>query len=97
MKFIVTLIAISAVPAMSLACNNDFECGYGNQCVKPRGDYSLQGVCVTPVNQFGTQDYTPTLPRAKPHDISSCNFDTDCGLGFTCVKRSGAMYGICVK
>jgi hypothetical protein len=96
-SFIFAVLLLST--AASYACRNDLDCGFGNKCVKPAGDFSLQGTCVTQVNQFGAPD---PARFAQPISgttttIESCSFDTDCGLGAHCMKRVGQIYGMCVK
>jgi len=79
------------------ACNSDFDCGYGNKCVKASGDINITGTCVTPTDQFGNRSYNYSTPSSQPRNVANCSFDTDCAIGFSCVKRSGQIYGICVK
>ena len=79
------------------ACNSDYDCGYGNKCVKASGDINITGICVTPSDQFGNKKPDYSTPNVRPQNIGNCSFDTDCGVGFSCVKRSGQIYGICVK
>jgi len=79
------------------ACYNDFDCGFGNKCVKASGDVNITGVCVTPSDQYGNRSYDYTPPQSRPQNVGNCSFDTDCGIGFSCMKRSGQIYGICVK
>lgn len=81
-----------------LACYSDYQCGYGNVCVKPEGSYSLQGVCITPVDEFGNKDYgVPMNQEFGPRDIEGCSWNTDCEIGFKCLKEAGQLEGICVK
>lgn len=89
--------AILGIGAAYAGCYNDFECGYGNKCVKARGDTNITGVCITPSDQFGNNrpDYSP--PGPEPRKVRGCSFDTDCDIGFSCLKRDGQIYGICVK
>jgi hypothetical protein len=81
----------------SAACNSDFDCGFGNKCVKASGDINITGVCVTPSDQFGNKTYDYSPPNSQPQNVGNCSFDTDCGIGFSCMKLSGQIYGICVK
>ena len=78
-------------------CYNDFECGYGNKCVKASRDINITGVCVTPSDQFGNARPDYSAPKPEPQKVRGCSFDTDCGIGFSCLKRNGQIYGICVK
>jgi len=79
------------------ACNSDFDCGFGNKCVKAKGDINITGICVTPTDQFRNKKYNYSAPSPQPQTVRNCSFNTDCGIGFSCVKRSGQIYGICVK
>jgi hypothetical protein len=90
-------ILMLTVSLNSLACTNDFQCGFGNKCVKPSGSYSMNGICVTPTDNYGNRDYSRSQSGYKPHEISGCKFNTDCNIGYSCVKRSGDIEGICVK
>jgi hypothetical protein len=29
--------------------------------------------------------------------VDSCQFNTDCGIGYKCLKESGQLYGLCAK
>lgn len=85
-------------PNIALAgCYSDFDCGFGNKCVKPAGGISIDGVCVTPSDQFGNPRHSYDAPKSRPREVERCSFDTDCSIGFSCMKRSGEIYGICVK
>lgn len=80
------------------ACYSDYECGYGNVCVKPEGSYSLSGTCITPVDEFGNKNYgAPMGQEFGPHEIQGCSWNTDCEFGFKCLKEAGQLEGICVK
>lgn len=95
-KIIYSILLIS--PALTLACTSDFDCGYGNKCVQPQGAYGIEGTCVTPTNDYGQPqpDYSST-PSVQPHKMMSCQFNTDCNIGYSCIKRDGELYGICMK
>lgn len=94
------LIALCALVASGLTlaeCYSDFDCGYGNKCVKASGDINITGVCVKPSDQFGNPKQDYSAPQPQPRKVRGCSFDTDCGIGFSCLKRSGQIHGICVK
>jgi hypothetical protein len=78
-------------------CSSDYQCGFGRQCVKPAGSISLKGVCVAPVDNFGTKIITQPVPSPGPHTVSGCSFTTDCPIGFSCVKQGGHLQGLCIK
>lgn len=94
MKYVVLFLALISVPVF--ACNTDYECGYGNRCVKPWGTIN-QGQCVRPVTQNGLPIYAPPTPTIRPHQVSRCSFDTQCGIGETCSKGPYDIYGVCVR
>jgi hypothetical protein len=86
--------APSAATARPKECNSDFECTYGEKCVKP--NYSGTGSCMKAVNNYGLPQYD--LPRLnsvgpKTPSRSDCSYDTQCPIGFKCDSKSGA----CVK
>jgi hypothetical protein len=81
-------------PQASHGCSSDFECGYGNACVKP--NFSASGTCMQAVNGYGVPTFNP--PRTdsvmpKFPNRSDCKFLSDCPPGFTCDTNSGT----CVK
>jgi hypothetical protein len=75
------------------SCSSDYGCGYGQKCVK--APYESTGVCMKTVNQFGVQEYgTPDSSSIGVNTGNkSCNFDTDCPVGFKCDSK----YKACVK
>lgn len=85
--------ASQIVPA---GCNSNFECGYGEQCVKPAGTFG-KGKCVTPVDDFGNKTYEMAPLSIGPREIASCSGFADCPIGFRCVKEAGDLYGLCIK
>jgi hypothetical protein len=73
-------------------CNSDCQCGHGNQCVKPAGSMRSKGVCVQPVDDFGTK--VLTLPSGwRPHEVPGCTGWLDCSIGFRCEKKERGSYG----
>jgi hypothetical protein len=97
-KIIMALVMLlSLIGNASAGCYSDFDCGFGNQCVKASGDINVTGVCVTPSDKFGRKTYEYSTPQSQPRNVGNCSFDTDCNIGFSCMKRSGQIYGICVK
>jgi hypothetical protein len=86
--------AASGVAARPKECNSDFECTYGEKCVKP--NYSGSGSCMKAVNNYGLPQYeAPSLKSVGPKMPlrSDCSYDTQCPIGFKCDSKSGA----CVK
>jgi len=87
-KFILIAIFVSGL----YACISDFECGFGNKCVK--APYSATGQCMGSVNQYGTKQYTPPSPDSVGVQTKgSCEFDMNCPVGFRCDNK----YKVCVK
>ena len=95
MRALVALaILLASVP--SLACHSDFDCGFGNQCLKPAGSYGA-GMCMVSVNQYGNQTFEYRKQQYKAQEVERCSWDTDCAYGEYCVKRSNDLYGVCVR
>jgi hypothetical protein len=80
-----------------LGCINDADCDYGDICIKPSGSVNIEGTCATPTDQFGNPQNVIPTPSAQPHEVSSCQFDMDCDIGFACIKQAGDIDGICMK
>jgi hypothetical protein len=78
-------------------CISDVQCGVGNKCVKASEDINITGICVTPTDEYGNREYDNSMSDDSPHEVAGCSFDTDCDIGFSCLKRSGQLEGICVK
>lgn len=91
------IIPAALIFSSAQACTSDFQCGTGRVCVKASNSVGVEGICVTPTDQFGTRQYNTPAPSAGPHEVSSCQFNTDCSIGFSCVKTSGNINGICVR
>jgi hypothetical protein len=94
------LVALSS--SMGLAagqsCANNYGCLYGEQCVK--GMYQSMGMCFQTVNQYGTREFKPQNVNNNSGvetGTSMCSWDTQCGLGFRCLKRLGEYKGHCFK
>ncbi|MGP1449832.1 MAG: hypothetical protein ACTTJS_01735 [Wolinella sp.] len=80
--------------ASLFACQSDFECGIGLQCVKK--PFETVGICMQSVNRYGIQQYKmPSLDSIGPNmNINGdCSFDTDCPIGFQCNKQ----LKVCIK
>ena len=78
-------------------CNTDLDCGLGNKCVKASRDNNITGVCVTPSDTLGNSRPNYSAPKAKPTNVRGCTVDVECNIGFSCLKRVGQIYGVCVK
>jgi len=101
MKQIITLLTILLFSNTALACMSDYDCGYGNKCIKPAGSISLSGTCITPTDQFGNRDFNSSYDNwgsgYGPTNVNGCSFDIDCPIGFKCLKQVGALEGICSR
>lgn len=78
----------------SHGCSSDFQCPFGNVCVKP--NFSSTGTCMRSVNEFGGATYNmPRLDSVGPKlpNPTDCNYTMSCPIGFRCDFASGT----CVK
>lgn len=76
-------------------CRSDFDCGMGRQCIKEQFKY--EGSCARVVDQFGTPTYSaPRSDSLGPGGEGECAFDTECPIGFHCIKGN-AVRGHCMK
>lgn len=77
-------------------CSSDFACNYGQKCVKQQ--FQMNGICADVTDEFGnkTYDYQPDTNSVEPGNPSQCQFDTDCAIGWKCIKGRG-LYGTCMK
>lgn len=92
-KLIVSLVLVVSTSGFGCAFNTD--CNPGSQCVKPPN--SIYGYCVGGMQPGNAYDNQPTY---NPMDITgrqgtTCSFDMQCGIGGTCVKSMGQLYGVC--
>lgn len=83
---------LSFASAALAECFNDFQCPFGTQCVRPAEQFRPTGICVKVEGQEQQR-----LPSPKVHEVKGCLNFHDCGLGYSCVKRDGQSYGVCVK
>lgn len=93
---LIFILPVFFVGIVNAACYTDYDCGYGNKCVKSSGDYNVTGVCVSGSNTYGVTPPGYNM-GSNPTIVKSCSFDTDCTYGYSCMKRSGQLTGICVK
>lgn len=78
--------------SIAKSCTSDFSCGMGYQCVKE--PFKMSGVCMKTVNNYGVQTYnSPSTNSVGVKTSGSCNFNTDCPVGFKCDRN----YKECVK
>lgn len=95
---IVFLILIGFSTLESKTCYSDFDCGFGQSCTK--FNYDSKGICTDVVDQNGVKDYNR---QPNPNSINindgkgTCQFNTDCPYGFSCLKKDGGIYGYCIK
>ncbi len=96
-KLLVTLIVGVLFPVASFACAFDTDCSPGSKCKKASG--SIYGVCYGGMFPGNKNDREPVK---APMDLNgtygdTCSFDTDCGPGSKCAKKSGSIEGVCLK
>lgn len=65
-------------------CSSDYDCGPGKKCAKPL--YQSTGTCLKVVNEYGTPQFgiNPSPQSSGIRAAPSCNFSTDCPIGFRC-------------
>jgi len=85
------------LPTITLACSFDTDCDPGSKCLK-RGA-NIYGVCAGGISPGNKNDREPVY---APLDVNrtygnTCSFDTDCGPGSKCAKKSGSIDGVCLK
>jgi hypothetical protein len=97
MKLFITALALGfATAAIAQKCSSDYDCDYGSKCVKDQ--FAFEGICAQKVNKYDIPVYTPPDPNSiKPGGKGDCQFDTQCPVGFECVKGDGQIYGHCMK
>ena len=80
-----------------IACQYDTDCNPGSQCLKASG--SINGVCAGGISPGNNNDRKPVYLPTDPNRTygNTCQFDTDCGPGSSCVKGSVGIYGTCMK
>lgn len=96
MKFtLYSVVAVIFTAQSAFACQFNTDCQPGSQCLKSGG--SLYGACVGGIAPGNSNDRQPVY---SPLDLNgtygdTCQFNTDCGPGSSCVKSSG-IYGTCM-
>lgn len=92
--FFLTLF-LAAMP--SLACQFNTDCEPGSKCVKKSGQ--IDGYCAGGISPGNDNDRKPYEDRLDPNRTAgdTCSFDTDCGPGSKCAKRSGSVNGVCTR
>ncbi len=66
------------------SCSSDFDCGFGNVCVKR--PYSFSGFCARAVDDTDTPTYQAPRGDSIGPGQRECYFSTECPFGFTCAE-----------
>jgi len=86
------LLFLSNIVNAQKSCISDFDCRFGEQCVK--APFKLRGICMQSVDDFGIRQYPAPDPDSfMPKLEGDCQFDIDCPIGFYCHPY----YKACVK
>jgi len=98
MKYLAAiLITLSALwaPLIAHACTFDTDCELGSQCVKTQE--AINGACVGGMFPGNSNDSEPAYNPGDANGTygNTCSFDSDCGMGTTCVKEGG-VFGACM-
>lgn len=89
------VLSTTPEPPEPRACASDYECLYGWACVKE--PYHSVGTCAQKVDRAGVPTNTGPDPRSLgPGDDSGCLVDTECPVGFRCVRHE-SVRGNCMK
>lgn len=79
-------------PGLAGACSSDFQCGFGNRCVKP--PFSSSGTCMREVDDYGIPTFaSPSADSIGVRTDLGCIADVDCSIGFRCDPS----YKACVR
>lgn len=97
MYYLLTLSIFLVMQSNAISCEFNTDCEPGSKCIKVSG--SLYEVCVGGIASGNSND---KVPVSAPMDLNqtygnTCQFNTDCGPGSTCVRSSGSIYGTCMK
>ena len=99
MNILIAIIGLLFTSISYGACFNDYNCGYGQRCVKTNA-YGT-GLCVKIKNEYGLdsikQNYDNYGRTGNGKVVSGCMFTTDCAYGYTCYKKAGHIRGLCLK
>jgi hypothetical protein len=104
MKLILSLVGLVVVAIvlligveLAVACSFDTDCSPGSRCAKAAG--ALYGVCMGGLFPGNKYDQQPVYDPLDPNRTTgnTCSFDVDCGPGSVCVKRRGALEGVCLR
>ena len=83
-------------PRAAGGCASDYDCRYGQKCVK--GEHQFRGICAQPVDKLNLPTHhSPSTDSLGPGSQGNCHWNTDCGIGFKCVKQGSSLTGHCMR
>jgi hypothetical protein len=100
-RVLVGLLLIAGVVGLRVdsahGCEFSTDCEPGSRCLKSGGFY---GVCAGGLFPGNTHDRVPVEDPLDPNGTvgNTCRFSAaDCGPGNFCLKKPGAIEGVCVR
>lgn len=90
-SIIITILLSSS----SWACQFTVDCQVGSTCVKQ--GFSLEGTCNGGISPGNDNDDHPFQSGITSYSGTGkeCSFDSDCGIGLSCVKSDYSISGTC--
>ena len=95
MKILVALLLVSS-SAYAGTCSSDFNCTYGQKCVKDA--FKIEGTCMDVVNNFKVKQFVAPEIDSIKMKTSGCTTNYDCESNEQCYKNSSASFrGTCIR